>query len=44
MQTAGRLRLNELPDYVIFDNRTLKGEKTQYVDGGFFDKHWGLAK
>ncbi len=44
MQTAGRLRLNELPDYVIFDNRTLKGEKTQFVDGGFFDKHWGLTK
>jgi len=44
MQTVGRLRLNELPDYVIFDNRALKGEKTQFVGGGFFDKHWGVTK
>ncbi len=44
METAGRLRLNELPDYAIFDNRTFSGEKTQFVDGGFFDKYWRLAK
>jgi len=41
METAGRLRLHELPDYVVFDNRTLSGEKLQFVDGGFFDKFWG---
>lgn len=44
METAGRLSLNELPDYVIFDNRTFSGEKTQFVDGGFFDKFWRLSK
>ena len=44
METAGRLRLHELPDYVVFDNRTLSGEKTEFVDGGFFDKYWRLRK
>ena len=44
METAGRLRLHELPDYVVFDSHTLSGEKLQFVDGGFFNKFWGLAK
>ncbi len=43
MEIASRLRLNELPDYVIFDNRALSGEKLQFVDGGFFDKFWRLS-
>jgi len=43
METASRLRLNELPDYVIFDNHALSGEKLQFVDGGFFDKFWRLS-
>jgi len=44
MKTAARLRLHELPDYAVFDNRTLSGEKLQFVDGGFFDKFWRLKK
>jgi pimeloyl-ACP methyl ester carboxylesterase len=43
MRTASRLRLTELPDYVIFDRNTLSGRRADFQDGGFFDKHWQLA-
>jgi hypothetical protein len=43
METAARLRFNELPDYVIFNNRTLEALETKFIAGGFFDKHWHLA-
>jgi dienelactone hydrolase len=42
MQTAARLRLGELPDYVVFDRRTLVSEWTRFVAGGFFDKYWKI--
>lgn len=42
-ETAARLRLAELPDYVIFDRRTLAGQEIDFVGGGFFDKFWRLA-
>jgi hypothetical protein len=44
METAGRLRFSELPDYIIFDRKALSGEKMQFVNGGFFDKFWRLTK
>ena len=42
METAGRLRLNELPDYVIFDKNALAGERVRFVAAGFLDKYWRL--
>lgn len=42
-ETAARLRLAELPDYVIFDRRTLAGQEIDFVGGGFFDKYWRLT-
>lgn len=41
-ETASRLNFNELPDFVIFDKRTLAGEKQDFVGGGFFNKFWEL--
>lgn len=41
-ETASRLNFNELPDFVLFDNRTLTGEKIDFVGGGFFNKFWEL--
>jgi dienelactone hydrolase len=41
-ETAGRLPLTDLPDYVIFDRQTLAGKDVNYVGGGFFDKFWHL--
>jgi hypothetical protein len=43
MRTASRLRLTEMPDYVIFDRNTLKGKRIDFLTGGFFDKHWQVA-
>ena len=43
MRTASRLRLTELPDYVIFDRNTLNGRHVNFLAAGFFDKHWQLA-
>jgi hypothetical protein len=40
MEIASRLRLTDLPDYVIFDWTTLRGTGVGFVDGGFFDKYW----
>lgn len=40
--TASRLRLTDLPDYVVFDRRTLVGPNVNFVGGGFFDKFWQL--
>jgi pimeloyl-ACP methyl ester carboxylesterase len=42
-ETAGRLRLTDLPDYVIFDRKALAGNQVAYLSGGFFDKYWRLA-
>jgi enterochelin esterase-like enzyme len=41
-ETAARLNFNELPDFVIFDKRTLAGEKQDFLGGGFFNKFWKL--
>lgn len=41
--TASRLRFTELPDYVVFDRRTLAGKDVKFIDGGFFDKFWRLT-
>ncbi len=41
-ETAARLNFNELPDFVIFDNRTLAGAKVDFLGGGFFNKFWKL--
>lgn len=41
-ETALRLNFNELPDFVIFDRRTLSGEKQDFIGGGFFNKFWQL--
>ncbi len=41
-ETASRLNFNELPDFVVFDKRTLTGEKQDFVGGGFFNKFWEL--
>ncbi|MGI8467348.1 MAG: prolyl oligopeptidase family serine peptidase [Pyrinomonadaceae bacterium] len=41
-ETASRLNFNELPDFVIFDRRTLAGERQDFVGGGFFNKFWQL--
>ena len=43
-ETASRLNFNELPDFVLFDNRTLTGEKIDFVGGGFFNKFWKLGE
>lgn len=43
MRTASRLRITELPDYVIFDRNTLNGRHVVFLAGGFFDKHWQLV-
>jgi hypothetical protein len=40
LEIAGRLRLADLPDYVIFDWSTLRGTSVDFVDGGYFDKYW----
>jgi pimeloyl-ACP methyl ester carboxylesterase len=41
-QTAGRLCLADLPDYVVFDEGAFRGKKLTFIAGGFFDKHWRL--
>lgn len=41
--TAARLRFTDLPDYVLFDRRTLAGKDVNFVGGGFFDKFWRLT-
>ncbi len=41
--TAARLRLTDLPDYVIFDRHTLEDDKPKFVEAGFFSKHWTLS-
>lgn len=43
-ETAARLNFLELPDYVVFDRRTLSGPAVQYAAGGFFDKFWRVDK
>lgn len=43
-ETAARLNFNELPDFVLFDNRTLTGEKIDFAGGGFFNKFWKLGE
>lgn len=42
METAGRLRTGDLPDYAIFNDRTLAGGQTRFAAAGFFDKYWRL--
>lgn len=42
MEIAARLRLTDLPDYVLFDGHTLSGKRVEFVDGGFFDKRWQI--
>lgn len=42
-RTAGRLCLADLPDYVVFDGRALKGKKLTFVAGGYFDKNWQIG-
>ncbi|MFB3905544.1 MAG: heparinase II/III family protein [Acidobacteriota bacterium] len=42
--TAARLRLTELPDYVIFDQDCLAGENVVFRDGGFFDGRWKVKQ
>jgi pimeloyl-ACP methyl ester carboxylesterase len=42
MLTASRLRLTDLPDYVVFDRNALTGKRVSFLSGGFFDKHWQL--
>ena len=44
METAGRLRLSELPDYAIFNDSSLAGERTRFAAAGFFDKYWRLPE
>ena len=44
METAGRLRLSEWPDYAIFDDSSLAGERTRFAAAGFFDKYWRLPE
>lgn len=43
-ETAARLNFLELPDFVVFDRRTLSGPTVQYAAGGFFDKFWRVDK
>jgi len=43
-ETASRLNFNELPDFVLFDSRTLTGEKIDFLGGGFFNKFWKLGE
>ena len=43
-ETASRLNFNELPDFVLFDSRTLASEKIDFVGGGFFNKFWKLGE
>jgi hypothetical protein len=43
MLLASRLKLIDLPDYVIFDRNTLAGKRVDFLSGGFFDKHWRLS-
>jgi hypothetical protein len=43
-ETASRLNINELPDFILFDSRTLTGEKIDFVGGGFFNKFWKLGE
>ena len=42
MELAARLRLTDLPDYVVFDAHTLSGKRVEFVDGGFFDERWQI--
>jgi hypothetical protein len=42
METAARLRVTDLPDYVLFDFYTLSGKRVEFLDGGFFDKRWQI--
>ena len=44
MEIAARLRLTDLPDYVLFDGHTLSGKRVEFVDGGFFDRRWQIPK
>jgi pimeloyl-ACP methyl ester carboxylesterase len=42
-RTAARLRLTDLPDYVVFDRWTLQGERVNLKEGGFFDNAWQVV-
>jgi predicted esterase len=40
LETAMRLRMTDIPDYVVFDGSALSGKHVEFLDGGYFDKHW----
>lgn len=43
-ETAGRLRFEDLADFVLFDRDALVGRAPKFICGGFFDANWRIAE